>query len=73
MPLVSNFEKLAKEEGKQETIGVLIRQLKRKIGNFSPELEFKIRSLSLEKLEDLGESLLDFISLNDLISWLENH
>lgn len=85
MPLVSNVEKLAKEEGKEEgkkegrqeiieqEISLIIRQLKRKIGNFSPELEVKIRNLSLEKIEDLGEALLDFTSLNDLISWLEIH
>jgi hypothetical protein len=77
MPLVSNFEKLAMEKVRQEMIkqeiSLIIRQLKRKIGNFSPELESKIRDLSIEKLEDLGESLLDFNSLEDLISWLDNN
>jgi Domain of unknown function (DUF4351) len=47
--------------------------LKRKLGNLSPELEVKVRSLSLTNLEDLGEALLDFSSLQDLISWLNSH
>ncbi|WP_139294421.1 DUF4351 domain-containing protein, partial [Microcystis aeruginosa] len=38
----------------------------------SPELSPKIRSLSLEQLENLGEALLDFQSLQDLEQWLEN-
>ena len=77
MPLVSNFEKLAKEEGLQEgiekEINLVIRQLSRKIGNLSPELEIRIRNLPIETLENLGEDLLDFNSLDDLISWLDNH
>jgi predicted transposase YdaD len=89
MPLVSNFEKLAKEEGKEEglqlgkqeglqegiekEINLVIRLLNKKIGNLSSELELKIRSLPLEILENLGEDLLDFNSLDDLISWLDNH
>jgi hypothetical protein len=77
MPLVSNFEKLAMEKGRQEIIeqemSLIIRLLKRKVGNFSPELQTKIRSLSIEKLDNLGESLLDFNSLQDLIFWLDNN
>ncbi len=77
MPLVSNFEKLAKEEGLQEgiekEINLVIRLLNRKIGNLSPELELKIRQLPIENLENLGEDLLDFNSPDDLLSWLDSH
>ncbi|MBL1211535.1 Rpn family recombination-promoting nuclease/putative transposase [Geminocystis sp. GBBB08] len=61
------------QEGIEKEINLVIRQLKRKLGNLSPELEVKVRNLSLTSLEDLGEALLDFSSLQDLISWLNSH
>jgi predicted transposase/invertase (TIGR01784 family) len=61
------------QEGIEKEINLVIRQLKRKLGSLSPELEVKVRSLSLTNLEDLGEALLDFSSLQDLISWLNSH
>ncbi|MFM6408360.1 MAG: DUF4351 domain-containing protein, partial [Microcystis sp.] len=51
---------------------LILRLLNRRIGGISPELSPKIRSLSLEQLENLGEALLDFQSLQDLEQWLEN-
>ena len=60
-------------EGLQEgEANLVLRQLNRRIGGISPELSPKIRSLSLEQLENLGEALLDFQSLQDLEQWLEN-
>ncbi|WP_017293277.1 Rpn family recombination-promoting nuclease/putative transposase [Geminocystis herdmanii] len=61
------------QEGIEKEISLVIRLLKRKLGNVSPDLELKIRNLSLETLEDLGEALLDFSSSQDLISWLNSH
>lgn len=61
------------QEGIEKEINLVIRQLKRKLGNLSPELELKVRGLSLTSLEDLGEALLDFSSLQDLISWFNSH
>jgi predicted transposase YdaD len=60
-------------EGLQEgEANLVLRQLNRRIGGISPELSAKIRSLSLEQLENLGEALLDFQSRQDLEQWLEN-
>jgi hypothetical protein len=74
MPLVSNFEKLAKEEGiQQERINLICRLLTRKLGQVTPDLELRIRTLSLDILENLAEDLLDFNSTQDLISWLDQH
>ena len=61
-----------KLEGIQQEISLIIRLLKRKVSDLSPELELKVRNLPLEILEDLGEALLDFSSLEDLTSWLDN-
>lgn len=65
------------QDVKQEGIiegekSLVIRLLKRKVVNLSPELELKVRNLPLESLEDLGEALLDFSSVQDLISWLNS-
>ncbi len=51
---------------------MLLRQLNRRIGGISAELSAKLSSLSLENLENLGEALLDFQSVEDLEQWLEN-
>ena len=61
------------QEGRQEgEANLVLRQLNRRVGDISPELLPNIRSLDLEQLENLGEALLDFQSLQDLEQWLEN-
>ena len=73
-------DKLAqeKQEGiqqglKQEAFLFVIRLLKRKFGELSPNLVTKLENLEVETLESLGEALLDFNSLSDLINWLETN
>ncbi len=39
--------------------------------SISEEIRARLTSLSLAKLEDLSEALLDFTSLVDLQDWLE--
>ena len=62
-----------KSEGKwrfEEAKGLVIRLLTRKFGNVSPTLLAKIEALPLERVESLGEDLLDFSSIADLEQWL---
>ncbi len=40
-------------------------------GTMTPEVEARIRNLSIEQLENLGEVLLDFSDAADLVTWLE--
>jgi predicted transposase/invertase (TIGR01784 family) len=62
-----------KQEGKQEgEVNIVLRLLTRRIGGVSAKLSQQIQSLSIEKLENLGEALLDFNSEEDLVRWLEN-
>jgi predicted transposase/invertase (TIGR01784 family) len=49
---------------------LVLKLLARKVGNLSPELISRVSSLNLDRLEALGEALLDFTSLADLESWL---
>jgi predicted transposase/invertase (TIGR01784 family) len=75
----------AKAEGKAEgqEIGLqrervlILKQLNRKLGNLSPQLldspmgtlRERVNSLQLDRLESLGEDLLDFTSIADLEAW----
>jgi Domain of unknown function (DUF4351) len=58
---------VGKAEGKMEMVS---RLLKRKVGELPTEVEVQVLVLPLEKLEALGEALLDFNTLADLENWL---
>jgi hypothetical protein len=58
------------EQGKNQEVALICRLLTRKIGEIPPELQTQIGNLSFQSLEDLGEALLDFQDMNDLIAWL---
>jgi hypothetical protein len=69
-PLYQQDRELAKQEGEQRLI---IRLLNRRIGEIDSLLIQKVQQLSVEKLEELGEALLDFTSITDLETWLQNY
>jgi len=59
--------------GKQEgEINLVMRLVRRKFGQPDGELTTKISNLTLEQLENLGEELLDFTTIDDLKVWLED-
>ena len=49
---------------------LVIRQLARKFGTISPEIQAQVNSLTLDRVESLAEDLLDFTQMEDLTSWL---
>ncbi|MFM6039664.1 MAG: Rpn family recombination-promoting nuclease/putative transposase [Sphaerospermopsis kisseleviana] len=64
-----------RQEGRQEglkesALNLVMRQLTRRLGELPEEPKDTISGLSLTNLENLGEALLDFTSLQDLQSWL---
>ncbi|MFM6203020.1 MAG: Rpn family recombination-promoting nuclease/putative transposase, partial [Dolichospermum sp.] len=61
------------QRGKQEgEVTLILRLLSKKFGEVPSQLKMQIEKLSLEQLEDLTEVLLDFASLDNLVSWLQN-
>ena len=66
-PLYQQDRELAKQEGEQRLI---IRQLNRRFGEIDASLIDRIRGLSIERLELLGDALLDFTTISDLVTWL---
>ena len=70
------LERIAASEQRGELKGyqeLVLRQLRKKIGGLSVELEAQVRSLSLVQAEALGEALLDFQQINDLFQWLNDN
>jgi Domain of unknown function (DUF4351) len=52
---------------------LILRQLTRRVGNLSIDLETRVKALPLDRLEELGEALLDFTQMNDLLAWFETN
>lgn len=85
MPYITGFERRATERGLQEGLQqglqqgkreegtlILMKLLKKKIGEIENNLQEQIKGLSVERLEELTDNILDFTSKQDLISWLES-
>ena len=72
MEIVTSWIERGIEQGRQQgEVALIMRQLNRRFGGVVPEVEARIRSLSTEQLENLGEALLDFSNASDLSAWLE--
>jgi predicted transposase/invertase (TIGR01784 family) len=61
-----------RQQGRQEEgRSLILRLLARRVGALPNRAVAQINTLSLEQLENLGEALLDFTGLEDLLAWLE--
>uniref|UniRef100_UPI0002F636DB DUF4351 domain-containing protein n=1 Tax=Mastigocladopsis repens TaxID=221287 RepID=UPI0002F636DB len=73
-PLYQQDRERAKQEGRKEgEQRLVLRQLNRRIGEIDASLIERIKGLSIEQLENLGEALLDFSGIADLSAWLNQH
>jgi predicted transposase/invertase (TIGR01784 family) len=60
-----------RQQGRQEEASRLIlRQLTRRFGVVDTTIQERIHQLSVMRLEDLGDALLDFANISDLTTWL---
>lgn len=78
MRYVTTGERIGYERGKQEgklegEQQLILRLLQKRLGELSPQLQERIQSLSLNQLETLGEALLDFTAMEDLLHWLQTN
>jgi Domain of unknown function (DUF4351)/Putative transposase, YhgA-like len=78
MEIVTGWERRGQEQGReqgkqQEACTMVLRQLNRRVGGLTPQLQERIQQLSTPVLEDLGEALLDFSAIADLENWLIAH
>jgi hypothetical protein len=73
MPLISPTIELAREDGELKGEQKLVIQLlNHRIGEIQPPLIEQIRKLSVEQLEQLAITLLDFSTVDELQRWLES-
>ncbi|WP_310489643.1 Rpn family recombination-promoting nuclease/putative transposase [Chamaesiphon sp. VAR_69_metabat_338] len=61
------------EIGRQQEKALVIKQLNRKLGNLSPQVQARVLALEIDRIESLGEALLDFTSGADLEAWLSQN
>lgn len=62
------------QQGEQKgEIKLVLRQLNRRFGVVPADLQVQIQALSTTQLENLGDALLDFSELADLVTWLQAH
>ncbi len=65
-------ESVIYQEIQQERVSILVlRQLTRRVGQLAPEIRLQIQQLPVVQLEELGEALLDFSTVQDLTDWLQ--
>ncbi len=75
MSYITTGERIGYERGEQEgrrqgEQNLVLRLLRRRVGELPQEVIGEIQTLSLEQLESLGEALLDFTTMDDLLNWL---
>jgi predicted transposase/invertase (TIGR01784 family) len=64
-------ELIGEARGEAKEQALILRLLKRRVGTVSIDLEAQIKALPLAQLEELGEALLDFSQMSDLVAWLD--
>ncbi len=70
MQITTSWMRQGIEQGIEREKTLILRQIKRKLGEINPSLETKIMELSIDDVEVLGEALFDFSTVEDLINWL---
>ncbi len=66
-------EQRGEQRGRQEEgRSLILRQLHRRVGELPGELTQRVQALELPQLEALGEALLDFTQMADLVAWLDS-
>ncbi len=72
-PWYNQFLEEGLQQGLQQgQLELVNRLLNKRLGAISWTLQAKVTDLPLEKLQNLGEALLDMQSMTDLESWLDN-
>jgi predicted transposase YdaD len=59
------------QEGRQEeALALVLRLLRRRLGNLDATVESRLAALTLPQIEALADALLDFTTVSDLETWL---
>ena len=64
-------EERGEEKGRiKEAIALIMRLLKKRLGEVPENLKNRLQNLSLEELENLSEEIFNFSTFDDLSNWL---
>lgn len=69
MAIMNEWTEEAIEKGLMRERALVVRMLKRKLGQLPLDIENQVMSLPAEPVEDLGEALLSMSSIADLQAW----
>jgi predicted transposase YdaD len=67
------YQDILQKGEQKEAFRFLNRQLIRRFGEMDSSIVERIRVLSTEQLEVLGEEFLGFLNVSDLVAWLDNN
>ncbi|WP_317111702.1 DUF4351 domain-containing protein [Chroococcidiopsis sp. SAG 2025] len=67
------YQEILERRKREEALSLTLRQLMRRIGEVTPQLQAQIQNLTTAQIEELGVALLDFRDASDLIIWLQNN
>jgi len=70
MRLMTSMRREGIHDGKETLIA---RMINKRFGSATPEITERLRTLSADDLDNLGEAMFDFSTLTDLESWLSKH
>ena len=67
------YQDILQKGEQKEAFRFLNRQLNRRFGEIDSSMIERIKLLSTEQLETLGEDLLSFSDVSNLVNWLEEN
>jgi len=74
MEIVTSWMREGLRRGRQEgELALVLRLLNHRFGRIGVKAQTRVSNLPLDKLEALGEALLDFKSAGDIVRWLDEH
>ena len=63
---------MGRKEGRKEgQFGLILRQLRQRLGELPEAIIEQVQKLSLEELDSLGMAIFDLTTLEDLSRWLQ--
>jgi predicted transposase/invertase (TIGR01784 family) len=66
------YQDIEEQGAQREAIAFALSLLQHRLGTVNPQLETRVRNLSVEQLQELGKALFDLSSEAEILNWLEN-
>jgi hypothetical protein len=65
------YQDIEEQATQREAIAFALSLLQHRLGTVNPQLETRVRNLSVEQLEELGVALFDLSTEPEIWAWLE--